>query len=230
MIPRKCPVCGSSVERRDDGVALFCTNRECFAKERERILYAARAFGIDGLGEKIVERLIAEGLLKTAPDIFTLNAEEIAGLEGFGEVSAKKLVGEIGCKKSISLDRFIVALGDVVAHAIIEFLQSENAKQLLEAYQDAGVRVNSVNRAFCKLEGMTFVVTGTLEALGRDEAHEKIRLLGGNVAGSVSTKTSYVVVGADPGSKFDTARELGVRILTEAELAGTLEHGTVPEA
>ena len=254
MIPRKCPVCGSSVERRDDGVALFCTNRECFAKERERILYAARAFGIDGLGEKIVERLIAEGLLKTAPDIFTLNAEEIAGLEGFGEVSAKKLVGEIGCKKSISLDRFIVALGihhvghetafdlaaafgslekfvkatrdnlldipnigDVVAHAIIEFLQSENAKQLLEAYQDAGVRVNSVNRAFCKLEGMTFVVTGTLEALGRDEAHEKIRLLGGNVAGSVSTKTSYVVVGEHPGSKADTAKTLGVPTLTEHE-------------
>ncbi|MBI2484609.1 NAD-dependent DNA ligase LigA [Candidatus Uhrbacteria bacterium] len=109
--PTHCPICGSPVQRRQGEVALVCANKRCFAQERERLLHAARAFEIDGLGEKIIEQLLSVGLIATAPDIFALSADELAGLERFAEVSSKKLTEEIQRKKHISLDRFVVALG-----------------------------------------------------------------------------------------------------------------------
>ncbi len=111
MIPEKCPVCGSPIERRQDEVALFCMNSTCFAQEKEHVLYAARAFDIDGLGDKIVERLVEEGLLSSPPDIFRLQEGDLALLDRFGDVSAKKLVDEIAKKKIIDLDKFILGLG-----------------------------------------------------------------------------------------------------------------------
>lgn len=252
VLPTQCPVCGSAVERREGEVALFCTNRECFAKERERILYAARAFEIDGLGEKIIERLITEGLLNTPPDIFRLQPGDLVGLEGFGDVSAKKLVEEIARRKTIDLDRFIVALGirhvgsetafalatsfgtldhvvrateeelrnvpdvgAVVAEAIVAFFSNPLTAKLLKDYEEAGVRVLEAKKIEQQLAGKTFVITGTLATLGREEAKEAVRLAGGNVSGSVSKKTDYVVVGEAPGSKAEDAVKLGVPTLSE---------------
>jgi DNA ligase (NAD+) len=68
------------------------------------------------------------------------------------------------------------------------------------------------------LAGKTFVLTGTLPSMTREEASEKIEALGGHVTGSVSKKTDYLLAGAEPGSKFDKAKELGVKIIDEAEL------------
>ncbi len=109
-LPINCPVCGSAVIRRSGEVALMCSNKQCFAVASEHILHAARAFGIDGLGGKIVERLDEAGLLNSAPDIFRLSVDEIKNLEGFGEVSANKLSEEIARKKAIDLDAFILSL------------------------------------------------------------------------------------------------------------------------
>lgn len=253
-IPTKCPVCGSSVGRHEGEVALFCTNKECYAKERERILYAVRAFEIDGLGEKIIERLMNEGLLNSPPDVFRLTAEELMELERFGDILAKKLVDEIQGKKEIDLDKFIVALGirhvggetafalatafgtidafaettkedllavpdvgGVVADSIVAFLKSPLTKKLLDEYREVGVRVRPAKKVERTLAGKTFVLTGTLQGMGRDEAKERIRLKGGNVSGSVSKKTDYVVVGEAAGSKFDDAKRLGVPTLSEEE-------------
>lgn len=259
-IPEKCPMCGSSVERREGEVALVCTNKNCFAVERERVLHAVRAFGVDGLGDKIVEKLLNAKLVNTPPDIFTLTPDELRNVEGFAEVSAKKLAEEIAAKKVIDLDAFIVALGirhvggetafslaqafgdvehlasaskdelmsvsdigEVVADAIVEFFGSEYAKHVLDEYNRVGVHVNKAKAVKRTLAGLSFVVTGTLESMGRDEAKERIRMLGGSIAGSVSKKTSYVVVGAEPGSKADKAQELGVPQLDEVQFLKLLE-------
>ena len=77
--------------------------------------------------------------------------------------------------------------------------------------QEGGVKVSD------KLAGKTFVLTGTLESMTRDEAGEKIKMLGGKVSSSVSKKTNFVVAGSNPGSKFDKAQGLGVKILSEEE-------------
>lgn len=253
-LPEVCPVCDSPVERHEGEVALFCTNRECFAKERERILYAARAFEIDGLGEKIIERLITEGLLKTAPDIFRLTPDDLRGLEGFGEVSANKIVEEIARKKIIDLDKFVLGLGirhvggetafdlaiafgtleklvtatkeelvaipnvgDVVADEVVAFFASVHTAQLLRDYAEVGVDVRPAKKVVQKLAGKTFVLTGVLETMDRDVAKERIRLLGGNVSGSVSKNTDYVVAGESAGSKLDNAKKLGILVLSEDE-------------
>jgi DNA ligase (NAD+) len=259
-LPKKCPVCGSAIERREGEVALVCTNPNCFAMEQEGILHAARAFAIDGLGDKIVEKLITQGLVKTAPDIFRLTSDDLLEVEGFADLSAKKLIAEIQNRKEIDLEDFIVALGirhvgtetafslslsfgtidnlagaskqelesvpdigGTVAEAISEFFGTEKAKKLLADYEEVGVKVKKAKAIKRVLDGKKFVITGTLEKLGREEAKEKIRLLGGGVSDSVSKKTDYVVVGENAGSKADKARELNVPILTEDEFLKLLE-------
>ncbi len=221
--------------------------------KREKILYAVRAFGIDGLGGRSVERFIEEGLLETAADLFRLQEDDIAQLEGFGGVSAKKLVDEIAAHREIELPAFIRSLsipsvggetaltiaraypsidslshareedlvelkdiGTIVAAAIVNFFADEAHRELVTAYLDAGVKILPPKKTGIKLKGKTFVITGTLEHLSRAEAKEAILEQGGSVSGSVSKKTSYVLVGDNPGSKAAKAAELGVETLSEA--------------
>ena len=96
----------------------------------------------------------------------------------------------------------------------------------------SGVRTEDEPREVAPqtLAGTTWVLTGAMERFTRTEATSALKALGARVSGSVSKKTSFVVVGADPGSKYDAARDLGIRILDEAELASTLETGVVPGA
>lgn len=253
-IPKTCPVCDSPVERREGEVAYVCTNKRCYAMEREKVLYAARAFEIDGLGDKIVEKLLGAGLVKTPPDIFRLQAADFLGIEGFAELSAKKLYEQIQTRKEIDFDAFIVSLGirhvgaetafalslafgaidklasasrdellgvpdigDTVAESIHEFFTSEHGKKMLRDFDEVGVKVKKAKAIKRVLDGKRFVVTGSLESIGREEAKDKIRLMGGNVSDSVSKQTDFVVVGENPGSKAAKAKELGVKILSEAE-------------
>ena len=222
--------------------------------EREKVLYAARAFEIDGLGDKIVEKLLGAGLVKTPPDIFRLQAADFLGIEGFAELSAKKLYEQIQTRKEIDFDAFIVSLGirhvgaetafalslafgaidklasasrdellgvpdigDTVAESIHEFFTSEHGKKMLRDFDEVGVKVKKAKAIKRVLDGKRFVVTGSLESIGREEAKDKIRLMGGNVSDSVSKQTDFVVVGENPGSKAAKAKELGVKILSEAE-------------
>jgi DNA ligase (NAD+) len=253
-LPTACPVCGAEVGRVAGEVAIMCTNKQCYAMEKERIVHAARAFAIDGLGDKIVERLMEVGLIAQAPDIFRLTAGDLAPLEGFGEVSAKKLVEEIARRKRVSLADFIVALGirqvgaetaftlavtygrldqflratekelqaasdigPTVAGEVLAYLSSDHGRQTVATYLENGVEVLDAPKVEQKLKGQKFVITGTLSQLGREEAKDRVRLMGGGVADAVSKKTDFVVVGENPGSKADRARELGVQILSEED-------------
>ena len=109
--PERCPVDGAPVVR--DGVLFKCSNPSCGAKNRNGIIHfvSRAAFDIRGLGDKIVDRFLDEGLIATAADIFALQKGDIAALERFGEKSAQNLVEEIEHKKKISVERFIFALG-----------------------------------------------------------------------------------------------------------------------
>ncbi|MFC1788167.1 NAD-dependent DNA ligase LigA [Patescibacteria group bacterium] len=254
-LPNTCPVCGAKVEQKKGEVAVYCANPRCFAQDREGVLHAARAFEIDGLGPQIIAVLLENKLIQRAPDLFVLGPDELLGLEGFAEVSAKKLVDEIQSKKEIDLASFIVALGiknvgeqtaidlagyfgtleklmkasiseltalsnigQVVADSVIEFFSHDHNQELVRDYQANGIKIkNPKQKASLKLDNQTFVLTGTLKDLTRDQVKELIRSHGGGISSSVSTKTDYVLVGEDPGSKYQKAKKLGVKTLSEKE-------------
>jgi len=109
-------------------------------------------------------------------------------------------------------------VGPVIAHAVMEFFKSEQTRRIMEELSLLGLNLaEPESRVGDRLNGKTFVFTGELKTLTRDEAQAKVRALGGKETSSVSAKTSYVVVGADPGSKFDKAKKLGVPVLSEEE-------------
>ncbi|MBU4314942.1 NAD-dependent DNA ligase LigA [Patescibacteria group bacterium] len=258
-VPKLCPICGSDVIQKKNAVDYICTNKKCYSMERERILHAVRAFDIEGLGMKTIERFIQAGILSSPADIFRLQVDQINGLEGFGEVSANNIVDEIKEKKKISLAGFLRALsiehvgettsdalanhfgslkkiqnasvdelrnvediGEVVARSVFRFFKDNEQSKTIEDYFSAGVEILKAKIVKQTLAGKSFVLTGSLEKISRDEAKETIKKLGGKVMSSVGKKTNFVVVGAEPGSKYDKAKELGVRILSEKEFLSML--------
>ena len=118
----------------------------------------------------------------------------------------------------------INGVGGVVAHSIVEWFKDKENRKFFQKLLKL-VRIKSVQHSVLnnKLSGKSFVLTGMLEKLSREEAKERVLSLGGEVSGSVSKNTDYVVVGENPGDKFDKARELGVRILDEEDFLKLLE-------
>ncbi|MFA4936780.1 MAG: NAD-dependent DNA ligase LigA [Patescibacteria group bacterium] len=112
-MPRHCPVCGGSVSRKPGEVAWYCTNKNCFAILSERLHYfvGKKSFDIDGLGPRILDLLLEQGLIKDAADLFTLKAGDLQPLERFAEKSAQNLINAIAQAKKISFSRFINSLG-----------------------------------------------------------------------------------------------------------------------
>jgi DNA ligase (NAD+) len=126
-------------------------------------------------------------------------------------------------KSKAAKDRSIVTeVGPVVAQSVLDFFASAHGKRILRRMNELGIepkseKVSAKKAAALPLAGKTFVLTGTLPSMTREEATQKIEKLGGHVTGSVSKKTDYVLAGAEPGSKLDKANDLGVRIIGEAE-------------
>lgn len=264
-LPTQCPLCGGSVGKRDgEGVAIYCLNQKCFAQELGRIIHfvSKRAFDIDHLGEKIVEQLVQEGLIKDAADLFTLTKGDLEPLERFAEKSAGNLITAIENSREITFSKFINSLGithvgeetaedlaehfrrlenlmkateedlykingvgERVAKSIREFFLKEENQELVKKLLNNGVRIKeySGEKKTGKLSGQTFVLTGTLESMSRDEAKVKIKALGGETSESVSKKTTAVIAGKDAGSKLTKAQNLGVRVVDEKEFLQMLE-------
>jgi DNA ligase (NAD+) len=115
----------------------------------------------------------------------------------------------------------VTEVGPVVAESVLDFFASATGKKILRRLKELRIgpkseKVSAKKAGEMPLAGKTFVLTGTLPSMTREEATEKIEALGGHVTGSVSKKTDYVLAGTDPGSKFDKAKELGVKIINEA--------------
>jgi DNA ligase (NAD+) len=265
--PDRCPVCGSAVFRPEGEVISRCVNASCPARVRESILHfaARRAMNIDGLGEAVVDQLLAAGLVRTIPDLYGLRYDDLVGLERLGPKSSRNLLDEIEASKTRNLSRLVFALGirhvgeklaqtlaarfrtldalgaavaedlvqveDVgpkVAESVLFFFAQPETRELVRRLRRAGVNATALADAAGPkpLAGQLFVITGTLEGLTRDEARELLEKLGAEVGSSVTRKTTALVVGASPGSKLDKARELGVRILGDAEFRELVGKGS----
>lgn len=364
-MPSTCPVCGSKVVKvvkvkkrktiepiQKKEVVLRCIGGlACPAQAKEMLAHFAskRAMDVDGLGDKLIDQLVDQGLAKTPADLYVLNASDLCSLDRMGEISASNLLNAIEISKKTTMGRLIFALGipnvgeetakdiakafgrlDFVmkakpevlmfvpnvgndtARPICDFFSDEHNRQVIDRMRQAGVHWDehsvTIRASFAKLivdlailkigkagaerlanhfltvskwldadlsellrvlkseeaadnvlkylsdievrqrltsvesqllefgmhwtsesgqtksdkggafVGKTFVLTGALPSLSRDAAKQLIEKSGGRVTGSVSPKTSYVVVGDDPGQKYEDALAIGIKILTEAEL------------
>lgn len=179
---------------------------------------------LDKFGEKKAENLLDA---IQASKSQTLQRLLIAlGIKGIGEVAARKLA-----QKYVSLDAIshaglddlqqIEGVGPNLAESVYEWFRLESNQQMLAQLKELGLNPTestAVSTTKLPLAGLTFVVTGTLEGFSREGISDFILQNGGKVSGSVSSKTSYLVLGADPGSKYEKARQLGVPILSETQL------------
>lgn len=372
-VPESCPVCGSRVERTllerhtksgrtitSEGAIYRCVGSlSCEAQLTEALIHfvSRKAMDIDGIGEKNIEQLMAQKLVHSPADLYRLRAEQLVGLEGFGELSARNLLDALEASKQVTLARFIYALGipsvgeenarvlanslgtlariraslptvltwiqtigDGVASEIYNFMQDDHNQQVMDDLLGQGVtpqepgdiaaelkgaisfaefidklgidnvaktgasniarhfgsldellqadkatlgavpklsqrarnsllakledenwcararQVEAQLREFgmhweCEsaagdtelpLEGETWVLTGTLENMTRDQGKVLLQKLGAKVSGSVSSKTAAVVAGPGAGSKLTKANSLGVRVLDEADFMALL--------
>lgn len=372
-LPAACPVCGSEIERaqvsrhgrqQSFGAVYRCVGRlACAAQVKQSLLHfvSRRAMDIEGLGDKNIEQLVDRGWVKSPADLYRLQVEDFLQLEGFAQLSSQNLYEAIQASKTVSLARFIYALGipevgeetarvlaqglgslarvrvaqepllkllpDIgqeVAAEIVHFMQDSHNAQVLDALLAAGVEPEAVTepcapglgridletflvqlkipavgptgaarlaqsidevdtflaltpaelaqipglnskaqqslrqclsdaqwraqtQAFYQqlqafgfwqrpdqalalepsaglvLQGQTWVLTGTLSQMTRDEAKARLQALGAKVSGSVSAKTQCVVAGEAAGSKLSKAQALGVSILDEASFLEKLK-------
>lgn len=278
QFPDHCPICGSLAFREEGEVARKCSGGLiCSAQIVERLKHfvSKQGFDIEGFGSKYIESFWHEKLIQKPADIFRLKQSEadLKKREGWGEKSVDNLLQAIEAKRSISMPRFLYALGIPQigqATALLlaknygnfEHLQSEMVKaqhEESESYSNLA-SIDGIGPSMAKdlvhffqekhnqdlikdllneitiepykhivqesiFSGKTIVFTGTLTTMSREEAKNNALKLGAKVAGSVSSKTDYVVVGADAGSKAAKAKELGVKCLSEDEFLLLTQNG-----
>jgi len=174
---------------------------------------------LERFGEKSAENLVRaiqeKGHVPIARFLYAL------GIQHVGEETAHNLATHFGSLERLEASpledlRKVRDIGEVVAKSMYQWFRADRNRKLLRKLQKGGVRIESGPRAKAgKFTGKTFVLTGTLISMTRDQAKEKIRLFGGDVSGSVSRETDYVVAGREAGSKYNRARELGVPIVNE---------------
>ncbi len=271
--PKECPICGGRVIKVAGEVAYRCANKRCYAVNLRRITHfvSKGAADIDGLGPKLIEQFITNGLIKDAADLYALKKPDLLSLERFAEKKADNVINMVASRRELPLDRFIYGLGirhvgeetagllaekiaekakdggmsidkliryfqafsledlenmpdvgPIVAKSIHDFWREEADLKMMEKFSANGVslktaRVMGAQTVRSEFFGKNFVLTGSLSGLTRDEAKDKIKAAGGKVKESVGRETDYVVVGAEPGSKYEKAKKMGIKILEEDE-------------
>lgn len=272
VMPAHCPVCATRVERPEGEAVTRCPNRRCPAQVEASVRYFCHrnALDIEGFGEKMVSKLVGEGIISDPADLFSLTAERITAelvfVDKHGQQSRLRergtqlLVDQLERAKTRPFSKVLVALGirhvgrrvaEILAEAfgsmerlrtasveeisavheigpeigrrVREFFEDEQNQAMVDKLIRAGLKMQtdapvSGEGGSDALKGKTFVLTGTLPTLTRDEATAILRKHGAKVTGSVSKKTSYVLAGAEAGSKLARAEELGVPVIAEEDL------------
>ncbi|HOB55319.1 MAG TPA: NAD-dependent DNA ligase LigA [Defluviitoga tunisiensis] len=257
--PEKCPVCGGKVGKiKSDEVAIRCLNPSC-PEKLVRVLenFVSRdAMNIQGLGKKLLKRMVDAGLLKDIADIYYLDENKIRSLgKGIGDKTIKNVLTQIEHSKNRELYRLINALGipnvgtktskDLAKHfktlenlmnanfdellevegigedtaqAIINFFSQNEVKLIIQKLKDAGVNFGYQEKEKKgPLSGLLVCQTGALSRMTRQEFAEYVESKGGTFTDNLTKKTNILVVGENPGSKLDKARQYGITILSEEE-------------
>jgi len=264
VMPSRCPECGGEVYRPEDEAVSRCVSLTCPAKLKGALLHWAgrKAMNIDGLGEKIVDQLVARGMVHDVSDLYKLDAAGLEELERMGRKSSEALLKEIDDSRKLDFSRLLFGLGvrhvgertaqllaehfgsmedlslatpeeleqvrevgPEIGESIRRFFHEPQNRDLIERLRNYGLNMKAAvrrERLPQVLAGKTFVITGTLEGMTREEATALIEQRGGRVSSSVSKKTSFLVAGAEAGSKLDKARAAGVPVIDEQTLRGML--------
>jgi DNA ligase (NAD+) len=264
LMPDKCPVCGSKVERPEGEAVHRCTGMACPAQIKENLAHFSSkgAMDIDGLGYKYLEQMVDKRIIADPADLYFLKKEDLMKMDRMGDKLAQNLLDAIDKSRKPSLANLIYAMGirnvgshladvlarnfksvdklakqsaedliqaheigPIVAQSIYNFFRNPKNLKVLEKLKKGGVRfpVEKSEGKEIPLKGKTFVLTGGLDSMTRDDARKFIEGLGGRVSSSVSKKTDFVIAGKDPGSKYDDARRLGIKTLKEEEFKTLLE-------
>ncbi len=270
--PAVCPECGDTLYRRPGEVALRCPNtRPCPRQLREALTFFCHrdAMNIDNLGPKLIEQLVAKGLVKDLADLFSLTREQLLSLPRLGEKSADNIISGLAtARREATLSRLLTALGipligwvwaqtiaeqyrslerilatppdelhrtlsalhgfgEERAVAVRDYFADPRSQALLAKLQAHGLSPhepdNKANSG--PLLGKSVCVTGTLSA-PRGEFKKRIEAAGGKFVSAVTAKTSYLLIGADPGDdKRKAATKHGVPILDEVAFTALLQGG-----
>ena len=259
VMPDTCPVCDSEIEQDEGEAAARCSGGlYCSAQRKEAIKhYASRkALDIEGLGDKLVDQLVAKGLINTVADLYKLTVEQVSGLERMGKKSATNLTNALDRSRTTTLARFIYSLGirevgeatarslvshykeldairsacvddlqtvddvgPVVASHIEKFFRQPHNKEVIAELLEQGVTWAAIEApaedVAQPLAGETWVLTGSLHSMTRDQGKEILQQLGAKVSGSVSAKTTVLLAGEKAGSKLTKAQNLGVKVISE---------------
>lgn len=217
IFPKKCPICGSAVERKSGEVAFRCSNKRCYGSVLLQLRHftSKSAFDVVGLGPKVVSALYDANLIREPADIFELTADEIAELERFGSLSAQNLVNAIKARRSITLPRFIYALG--IRHVGTETAQLlatefKTIKALRTASQASLVNIREIGPIVGKSIHDFFQQKNNQVMLDHLLKHVSIEKVGMKSAGKLSGK-SIVITGTLTSMDRTAAQE-------KARLAG----------
>jgi len=268
QMPVECPVCNQPVVRPVGEAVTRCVNASCPAILKGAIEHwvSRDALDINGMGEKLVQQLVAQGLVHSVADLYDLTPDHLGKLQRMGKKLAEKLVGAIAQSKTKPWSRVLYGLGirhvgsvnaqlltqkfptveqlaaaepaniaavygigTEIASSVYQWFRIPANQTLIERLKAAGLQLadeietTATSSGNQPLSGKTFVITGTLPTLKRDEVKALIQNAGGKVTDSVSKKTDYVVVGEEAGSKLEKAQQLGITCLSETQLLELLE-------
>ncbi len=201
---------------------------DLYSLDREKLV------ALKGFGEKKADKLFGE--LEKSKNCELDSFLFAIGIPNIGKKTAYDLMAHFGTLEALmsATEQELVDIedvGEIVASSITEYFADEENRRFVNRLLEAGVRpqMHAQEDAGTLFEGLTFVLTGTLPTLSRAQAQEMIRKNGGKATGSVSRKTSIVLAGESAGSKLDKARELGVRIIDEAQFLQMIEQQKRPE-
>ena len=264
-MPTHCPLCGTEIVKLEGEAMHRCPNRACPSRGLETLIsWVEGPADIDGVGEQTIRTLWEKGLVRSLPDLYRLQKEQLLELDGFGEISATNAIEQIEASRTrvpfsrvllglnisgigwvlaqnlarhfLTVDALMAASPEEIAEvegfgpdraeAVAEWFADEENRALVEELRGLGLRFEAGEDERPQegpLTGSTYVITGTLERFSREDATARLEALGAKVTGSVSARTTGLVVGEEPGaSKLTKAQKAEVPVLSESDLLALL--------